>query len=286
MSGLEIVRRAHAKLNVSLRVLGPRGDGFHDLESLVLPLSLSDEVTVRDADRLTLTVSGSASAGVPVDASNLALVAARALAGALDRLPTGSIAIDKRIPAAAGLGGGSADAAATLQALRVLWDADLDDRTFGEIAAGVGSDVPALLARSPVMMRGRGERIEPVAAAPTWWAMLPFPFPVAVGDAYRWWDADGVTGPESKDLLDAVASGAPEALATVLSNDLQSPVVARHPEVGAAIDTFVAAGAVGALMSGSGPTVVALAWNEAHAERLVDAVPGSFVVVGPPGPGE
>lgn len=285
MSEREITRRAYAKLNVSLRVLGTRDDGYHELESLVLPVSLYDLVTVHSSDRLTLSVSGETAAHVPVDDSNLALVAARSLARAFDHEPTGAIAIDKRIPVSAGLGGGSADAAATLLALRELWDVEVGDDTLVAVAASVGSDVPALLTGSAVMMTGRGERIELVPAAPTWWAVLPFAFPVGVADAYSWWDVDGVTGPEPKDLLEAVASGAPEALATVLANDLQAPVVARHPEVGQAIDAFVGAGAVGALMSGSGPTVVALAWNEAHAERLVDAVHGAFVVSAPPDPG-
>jgi len=282
VSDREITRRAYAKLNVSLRVLGTRDDGYHELESLVLPVSLYDLVTVHSSDRLTLSVSGETAAQVPVDESNLALVAAGALAAALDHEPTGAIAIDKRIPVAAGLGGGSADAAATLLALRELWDVEIDDDTLVSVAASVGSDVPALLTGSAAWMTGRGERIEAVPALPTWWTVLPFPFPVRVADAYAWWDVDGITGPEPKELFEAVASGAPESLATVLANDLQAPVVVRHPEIGEAIDAFVAAGAVGALMSGSGPTVVALAWNEAHAERLVDAVPGSFVVTGPP----
>jgi 4-diphosphocytidyl-2-C-methyl-D-erythritol kinase len=285
VSDREITRRAYAKLNVSLRVIGSRDDGFHEIESLVLPVSLYDLVTVHSSDRLTLSVSGEAAATVPADETNLALIAARALAGALGNEPTGAIAIDKRIPVAAGLGGGSADAAATLLALRELWDVEIDDETMAAVAASVGSDVPALLVGSAALMTGRGERIEPVPAAPTWWTVLPFAFPVAVADAYSWWDIDGITGPEAKQLREAVASGAPESLATVLANDLQAPVVVRHPEIGEAIDAFLAAGAVGALMSGSGPTVAALAWNEAHAERLADAVHGAIVVTGPPGPG-
>lgn len=285
MSDREITRRAYAKLNASLRVIGARDDGFHEIESLVLPVSLYDLVTVHSSDRLTLSVSGETAAAVPADDTNLALVAARALADAVDHEPTGAIAIDKRIPVAAGLGGGSADAAATLLALRELWDVQIDDETLDAVAASVGSDVPALLTGSAVLMSGRGERIEPVPAAPTWWTVLPFGFPVAVTDAYAWWDIDGITGPEPKDLREAMSSGAPESLATVLSNDLQAPVIARHPEIGEAIDAFLAAGAVGALMSGSGPTVAALAWNEAHAERLVDAVQGAVVVSGPPEPG-
>lgn len=285
MSDREITRRAYAKLNVSLRVLGARDDGYHELESLVLPVSLYDLVTLHSSDRLTLSVAGETAARVPVDETNLALAAARALADALDHEPTGAISIDKRIPVAAGLGGGSADAAATLLALRELWDVEVDDDTLVSVAGSVGSDVPALLTGSAAWMTGRGERVEAVPAAPTWWTVLPFAFPVGVADAYAWWDVDGITGPEPKDLLGAVASGAPEDLATVLTNDLQAPVISRHPEIGEAIDALVAAGAVGALMSGSGPTVVALAWNEAHAERLVDAVPGAFVVTGPPDPG-
>ena len=282
MSDREITRRAFAKLNVSLRVLGIRDDGYHELESLVLPVSLYDLVTVHSSDRLTLAVSGETAGPVPVDDTNLALVAARSLAAALGLEPTGAIAIDKRIPVAAGLGGGSADAAATLSVLRELWDVAIDDDTLESVAASVGSDVPALLTGSAAWITGRGERTEAVQAAPTWWTVLPFAFPVGVADAYAWWDVDGITGPEPEELLEAVASGAPESLASVLANDLQAPVVVRHPEIGEAIDAFVAAGAVGALMSGSGPTVVALAWNEAHAERLVDAVPGAFVVTGPP----
>ncbi len=282
MSDREITRRAYAKLNVSLRVLGARDDGYHEIESLVLPVSLFDLVTLRPSDRLTLSVTGETSAHVPVDDTNLALVAARALAAALDHEPTGAIVIDKRTPVAAGLGGGSADAAAALLALRELWDVPIDDDTMRSVAASIGSDVPALLTGSAALITGRGERTETVAAAPTWWTVLPFAFPVAVSDAYAWWDLDGITGPEQKELCEAMSSGAPEMLATMLSNDLQAPVIARHPEIGQAIDAFLGAGAVGALMSGSGPSVVALAWNEAHAERLVDAVPGAFVVTGPP----
>ncbi|MGZ5294091.1 MAG: 4-(cytidine 5'-diphospho)-2-C-methyl-D-erythritol kinase, partial [Actinomycetota bacterium] len=103
MSDREITRRAYAKLNVSLRVLGSRDDGFHEIESLVLPVSLYDLVTVHSSDRLTLSVAGETAAYVPADEQNLALIAARALAEVLDHEPTGAIAIEKRIPVAAGL---------------------------------------------------------------------------------------------------------------------------------------------------------------------------------------
>ena len=286
VSDREITRRAYAKLNVSLRVIGARDDGFHEIESLVLPVSLYDLVTVHSSDRLTLSVSGEAAAAVPADETNLALVAARALADALDREPAGAIAIDKRIPVAAGLGGGSADAAATLLALRELWDVEIDDETIVAVAASVGLRRPGA-PRRVGRDDDRTRRADRAGAAPRRpggpfcrsRSRSGWPTPTRGGTS------TASPAPSREDLLEVVASGAPESLATVLSNDLQAPVVVAAPEIGEAIDAFVAAGAVAAQMSGSGPTVVALAWNEAHAERLVDAVQGAFVVTGPPEPG-
>jgi 4-diphosphocytidyl-2-C-methyl-D-erythritol kinase len=279
----EISRRAHAKINVFLRVLGVRDDGYHDIESLVLPLSLHDLVVVRDGDGLSVSVTGERAAALEGSREeNLALVAAQALALAAGiESPAAEIEIDKRIPVAAGLGGGSADAAATLHALNELWGCGLDQSALAGIAAGIGSDVPALLAESPVYIRGRGERVEPVHSQQTTWVLAPMAFGVRTPDAYAWWDADGATGPDPGALIAAAESGNDDLLGSGLFNDLQAPVSSRHPEIGATIDAFIAAGALGAVMSGSGPTVAALARYLQHADRLVEAVPGSMVVTGP-----
>ena len=275
--------RAHAKLNVFLRVLGRRSDGYHDIESLVLPLDLADAVTVAQAHTWSVDVRGVAAANVPQGMDNLALLAATALARVVAPSPPGaSITIDKRIPVAAGMGGGSADAAATLRALNQLWACGLDIATLGEVGARVGSDVPALLHGGAVFLSGRGDRTERVHVVTTWWVIRPFPFAVRTPDAYAWWDEAEHTGPDGGAVIAAAETGNDVLLGSALFNDLQAPVVARHPEIGDVIDVFHEAGALGAVMTGSGPTVVALARHLGHADELAAAVPGSFVTSGPP----
>ena len=278
-------RRAHAKINACLRVAGRREDGYHELESLVLPIELADDVTATAATALDVDVRGASALvdALPAAGMNLALLAALALAGDCETSGGAAIAIEKRIPVAAGLGGGSADAAATLHALNELWGCGLDLEVLLGIGERVGSDVPALLVGGPVVMRGRGEQVEPIRAGATWWAVKPFDFPTRSPDAYRWWDEDGaVTGVDPGVLYAALESGSDETLGACLANDLEGPVSRRHPEVAEAKTAFLEAGALGAVMSGSGPTVVALARHPAHADELAAAVPGSFVVSGLP----
>jgi 4-diphosphocytidyl-2-C-methyl-D-erythritol kinase len=285
VNGRSVAREAHGKLNVFLRVLGVREDGYHELESLVLPISLADTVLVEDAARLEVEVRGdpAMAAGAAEGGMNLGLVAALALAESCGVSRGARVEIVKRIPVAAGLGGGSADAAAVLLALNELWGCGLDLEALLPIGERVGSDVPALLAGGPVMIMGRGERVEPVPVAPTWWVVKPFDFPTRSPDAYRWWDEDGaVTGPSPAGLREAAARGDVEALAAALSNDLEASVCARHPEIAATRDALLAEGALGAVMSGSGPTVVALARDRAHAEELARSHPDALVASGPP----
>jgi 4-diphosphocytidyl-2-C-methyl-D-erythritol kinase len=281
----ELTQRARAKLNVFLRVLGRRPDGFHDLESVVLPLELHDLVTVRREAELRLDVAGPTAAGVPRDEANLVLAAARALAASVgDRGMGAVIELEKHIPVAAGLGGGSADAATTLHALNRLWGCGLDAASLSRIGAEVGSDVPALLANEPVFVSGRGERVTPVHVMTTWWVIKPFAFEVHTADAFAWWDADPATGPDTGVSIAAAETGNAELLGHTLFNDLQAPVVARHPQIGETIEAYLTSGALGAVMTGSGPTVVALASHLFHADQLAEAVAGSIVTSGPPAP--
>jgi 4-diphosphocytidyl-2C-methyl-D-erythritol kinase len=280
-----VTRQAFAKLNVFLRVQGRRADGYHELESLVLPLSLADVVRVSPSGGLKVDVHGDSALAEFADAGgmNLALVAALALAESCNTAAGALVEIEKRIPVAAGLGGGSADAAATLMALNELWRCELDLETLLQVGERVGSDVPAQLIGEPVLVRGRGEHVQPVRTSTTWWVVRPFDFPTRSPDAYRWWDEDGgKTGPDPGALLAAIETGNVELLGHSLFNDLEAPVAARHPEISEVKAAFVEAGALGAVMSGSGPTVVALARHMMHADRLAAAVPGSIVVSGPP----
>lgn len=274
---------AYAKLNVFLRVCGGRDDGYHDIESLIVPISLADHVAVESADDVTLSLDGPTAAGLPDDETNLVLRAARALAARAGEPPGARITIEKRIPVAGGLGGGSADAAATLLLLDELWGTGLGRDGLAQLAAGVGSDVPALLLGEPAYVRGRGEIVEPVLVQTTTWVVKPFPFGVSSGEAYRWWDEGAATGPDPGALIAAAEAGNDALVGSALFNDLQGPVAARHPEISETIAAFTEAGAHGAVMSGSGPTVVALC-SFAAAEDIADAVPGSFVVDAPPRP--
>ena len=278
-------RQANAKINVFLRVLRSRDDGYHDIESLVVPVSLADRITARPADELRVTMKGAEDLArkVPVGGLNLALVAALSLADECEHAGGAEVEIDKRIPVAAGLGGGSADAAATLGALNELWRCRLDMEALADIAARVGSDVPAMLAGGPVLVRGRGDVIDPVTVDRLWWVVRSFDFGIRSPDGYRWWDEDRApSGPDPAPLLLAATKGDPETLGPLLFNDLERPVFARHPELAEAKAALLEAGALGAVMSGSGSSVAGLARDQAHAGSLAKRWPSARVVAGPP----
>lgn len=266
---------ARAKVNLFLRVLGPRPDGYHDLETLILPISLADRVHVHagaDATFRTLSLSLEVSGdpelvgGVPRDESNLVMKAAVALAERTGVRGFADMALEKGVPSAAGLGGGSADAAAVLGVLNELWGCGLPVGDLREVGASVGSDVPALMMDGPVLATGRGERVQPARCRPLALVVVTFSLAISTPQAYRWWDEDGATGPDPANLLEAAASGDVAQLAPLLFNDLEGPVIRHHPEVGEARRVLMDGGAVGAVMSGSGPSVVGLLRNEG--ERL------------------
>ena len=181
------VVHAKAKMNLFLRVLGRRKDGYHDVETAVLPISLADRLEIHAVSdpsfrtlSLGLEVTGEPAfvGAVPADESNLILRAADRLAAAAGTTGFADILLEKRIPVAAGLGGGSADAAATLHALNDLWGAGLDDDALRRIGAEVGSDVPPLLAPGPVIARSRGDMIEQVELPSMRWLLVPLLFGV------------------------------------------------------------------------------------------------------------
>lgn len=265
---------APAKVNVFLRVLGLRPDGYHDIETLVQPITLADGVEAAEAQGLLVAVAGPEAGGVPTGEENLAARAARALAETAGVPARARLLIAKHIPVGAGLGGGSADAAAALRALNDLWECGLVPDELAAVGARVGSDVPALTLGGPVLAAGRGARVERASVSRTWWAVLPLGFQVSAADAYRWWDEEGETGPDPASLLGALRSGMTEAAAPLVWSDLEAPVARRHPEVDEAKGRMVEAGALAALMSGSGPTVVGLCRDGGHAEEVAAAVGG------------
>jgi 4-diphosphocytidyl-2-C-methyl-D-erythritol kinase len=259
---------APAKVNLFLRVLGRRDAGYHDLESLVVPISLADRLDIHAASdpdefrtlSFSLEVSGDPDIvrGVPVDESNLVLRAAKALADRARVRGFADINLEKRIPAAAGLGGGSSDAAATLRALNELWGPGLEEEDLLGVAAEIGSDIPAMLRGGAALIEGRGERVTDLPASRFTGVLATFDFGVSTREAYHWWDSDGgSTRPRVEPFLDSL-TGPVEHLAPLLFNDLEGPVIRRHPQIGRVKEVILQGGAAGAVMTGSGPTVFGL----------------------------
>jgi len=302
-----VTARVPAKVNLQLSVGPLRADGYHDLVTVFHAVSLFDEVTVTQADRTSVSVSGEGGPAVPLGPANLAVRAAAALARATGRRGQGAagvrIEIRKRIPVAAGLAGGSADAAAALVACNELWGAGLSVAELGEIGARIGSDVPFALIGGTAVGLGRGERLTRALASGGYHWVLAFGASgLATPDVYAACDrlrsartgpeADGeVTAPAlSTELMAALRSGDPAAVGPLLSNDLQPAALSLQPLLRRALAAGKEAGALGAVVSGSGPTCAFLAGDAEAARDLAIAVTGAGVcravaVVAGPVPG-
>ncbi|MBA3368559.1 MAG: 4-(cytidine 5'-diphospho)-2-C-methyl-D-erythritol kinase [Geodermatophilaceae bacterium] len=269
-----IAVRAPAKLNLFLAVGPPADDGYHALTTVFLAVSLFDTVTVshvRAGTGLNLAVSGPDSAAVPADASNLAWQAAVLLARRCGIDADADIAIDKQIPVAAGLAGGSADAAATLVALDGLWGTALDRGQLAELAAELGSDVPFSLHGHVALGTGRGDRLSAVLTrGRTDWVLgiartgLSTPVVYAELDRIRAL-RERPAAQDPAEVLTALRRGDPELLSAALTNDLAVAALSLRPELRRALRAGEEAGALGQLISGSGPTVAYLARDAEHA---------------------
>lgn len=262
---------AYAKINLYLRVVGRRPDGYHEIETLFHSIRLADTLSFDAAPAGQLLFECDDPA-VPTDESNLVCRAAAALRAAAGGEAGARIRLAKRIPMGAGLGGGSSDAAATLVGLCRLWGLSLDASTLHALAAGLGSDVPFFLRGGAALASGRGELITPLPDAPPLALVLVSPpFEVSTPWAYRAWRSVP-DGPSASACREALACGDLEALAAALRNDLEAGVVATHPELETIRQRLLAAGALGARMTGSGSTLFALARDAAHARRIAAAV--------------
>jgi 4-diphosphocytidyl-2-C-methyl-D-erythritol kinase len=271
-----LVLRPSAKINLTLRVGPRRLDGFHEVRTLLQSVALADTLTIAPrSGPLVLDVRG---AGIPEGRENLVWRAAAALWRALGR--TGEprdahIRLDKQIPAAAGLGGGSADAAAALVGLGRLWTPRVPAGQLRTLAASLGSDVPFFLQGGTALAAGRGEEVYPVDDVRRLGVVVIKPsFGVATADAYRWFDervsrlGAGETDAGTTAGGPGVDLGWPTG-PIALVNDLEGPVAARHPEVSAMIQACQREGAIGAAMTGSGSAVFAL-FPEAAARRAAE----------------
>jgi 4-diphosphocytidyl-2-C-methyl-D-erythritol kinase len=269
-----MLETAYAKLNLVLHVGRPRDDGLHPLRSLLASIDLADSVEVRPAKGPEDQVICPGVEGTNLAAS--ALAAFRERAGA--ELPPLSISIAKRIPLAAGLGGGSADAAAVLRAANRLAGEPLDADHLRELGARLGSDVPAQVEARHAIVAGVGERVEPVELPPLTAVLIPDRQGLSSADVYAELDRiDGCRDELDADALRRLAAAPAEELVAGLENDLQRAALSLRPELAARLETLRGAGALGALLSGSGPTAFGLFAEPEVAHQAASGIAGSLV---------
>jgi 4-diphosphocytidyl-2-C-methyl-D-erythritol kinase len=303
--------RVPAKINLHLAVGQRRPDGYHDVVSVMQTVTLHDTLrltlhddahsahpSARRRMRVSLTLDGDAgAAGVPVDGDNLVLVAARRLMAHLgiggmngertvdapgdDAGPWSRLHLTKRIPVAAGMAGGSADAAAALVGLNRLWGADLDAGELGDIAALVGSDVPFCVGGGTALATGTGTSVASVLTrSRTHWVIGIDREPLSTAAVYAAFDDLPAPGPSSPDaVLQALLAGDVDALAAAVRNDLEPAAIVLRPALVGRRDALLDAGALAAMVSGSGPTMLGLARDAAHAAAIADAVRDRFDAV-------
>jgi 4-diphosphocytidyl-2-C-methyl-D-erythritol kinase len=260
-----------------------RPDGFHDLTTVFHAIGLYDELVLTRAARPAVSLVGEGAGQVPLDGDNLALKAVELLAAETGNDPGVEVRIDKGIPVAGGMAGGSADAAAALVGCDALWGTGLSRDELGELGARLGSDVPFSLHGGTALGTGRGEQLTPVLGHGSYsWVVALSDGGLSTPAVYRELDEQRATGPVSvvgdpADVLAALRSGDPVQLGAALSNDLQAAALALKPSLRLLLQTGRDLGALGAVVSGSGPTVVLLARDDGHAVALAAALAGQGV---------
>ena len=281
MTAAWVTASAPAKINLHLGVGPVRPDGYHPLATVYQAIGLLDEVTVAPAPSYSVTVTGHRGltlTDVPLDDTNIAVKAARLLADSAGVHGAVSIRIDKGIPVAGGLAGGSADAAATLVACDALWVLETPREQLMRLAAELGSDVPFALQGGTALGSGHGERVAPaMARGEYWWVVVESPEGLSTPTVYREFDAvhagEHVPEPEIPDeLMEALRAHDLEKLALTLQNDLEAPALRLRPELAEVLTAGVDASALGALLSGSGPTCLFLCGGKGHAQQVVSAL--------------
>jgi len=277
MSREEVTEFAPAKVNLTLRVGQAREDGYHPLDSMVVFANWGDSVRVRSDEGLMLSMSGEASRALSGQSDNLVLKAARLLQKASGVSTGALIHLEKNIPVSAGLGGGSADAAATLRALNTLWDTGWSQDELAQLALTLGADVPACIYSRPLRMRGIGEWIELLDNFPSFHAVIVNPgIPVSTAEVFKRFDQSG-----PRKLIEAAPMGG-KVLDWVKSepNDLEKIACAMSPEITKALESLQALeGVTLARMSGSGASCLALVEDRQTAERIINNSTGFAVAV-------
>ena len=270
--------RVPAKVNLALRVGGTDARGYHDLGTVFQAVWVGDEILAEASDpgEFKLVFHGEGAAFLPVDDTNLAIRAAKLLARHADRSDVGvSLTIRKRIPVAGGMAGGSADAAGTLLACARLWDLGLERRELEPLAAELGSDVPFILVGGTAIGTGRGVDLAPLMTSGTLhWTFALSHTGLSTPAVFR--EFDRTNSPNSTEipraLIEALRAGDAPAVGAALCNDLEASAIALQPTLEHTLRIGREAGALGAIVTGSGPTCAFLAGSEAHSQQLAEAL--------------
>ena len=272
---MRISAHAYAKINWSLGICGDRPDGYHDLDMLMQSIELSDELTFENARWLTLQIDGQR---LPTGDRNLVIRAANALNDVLGTKNGARITLKKRIPSRAGLGGGSADSAATLLALNRLWNLNLPLRTLAQIGKKLGADVPYCLCSRLARVQGIGEIVTPLEKSPVYPMVIVTPGGgLSTPAVFQEWNKGyPMTRLDNAALSDALMSGDLESAQMLSHNDLEAPAIALMPEIGELIGRFRSLGAKYTRMTGSGSTVFAVFETDEAALSAAQQVPGAI----------
>ncbi|KSU57821.1 4-diphosphocytidyl-2C-methyl-D-erythritol kinase [[Bacillus] enclensis] len=266
--------KAPAKINLSLDVLHKRPDGYHEVEMIMTTIDLADRIELTDLSEDTIKIL-SHNRFVPDDGRNLAYQAAQLLKDRLNIRKGVAISIDKVIPVAAGLAGGSSDAAATLKGLNQLWDLGLSLDELADLGAEIGSDVSFCVYGGTALATGRGEKIEHLPAPPNCWVILAKPtIGVSTADVYKNLNVQNIKHPDTAAMISALNRGSYSDICSNLGNVLESVTLDLYPEVAQIKDQMERFGADAVLMSGSGPTVYGLVQYESRLHRIYNGLRG------------
>jgi 4-diphosphocytidyl-2-C-methyl-D-erythritol kinase len=272
---MKIYEKAPAKINLSLDVLRKREDGYHEVEMVMTMIDLSDRLELTELDRDAIVFT-SPSGYIPLDEKNLAYQAAKLLKARCGVAQGVHIHLDKHIPVAAGLAGGSSDAAAVLRGLNRMWNLNLPMRELVRLAGELGSDVPFCVTGGTALATGRGEVLRPLPAPPQCWVVLAKPpVNVSTADVYQRLRLDRVRHrPDTPGVVEGLERKDLMRICRSLGNVLESVTFNLHPEVERIKRLMLRLGADGALMSGSGPTVFGLVAKESKAARIYNGLRG------------
>lgn len=272
---MKIYEKAPAKINLMLDVLHKRPDGFHEVEMVMTMIDLADRLEMSEQKRDTIIITSQAGY-IPLDEKNLAFQAARLIKERYDVKQGVHIHLDKKIPVAAGLAGGSSDAAATLRGLNRLWGLGIPQVELLALGAELGSDVPFCVTGGTALATGRGEVLTPIPNPPQCWVIVAKPpINVSTAEVYGRLRSDQIQRhPSAERMVEALTQGSFQQMCQSLGNVLEEVTLKMHPEVQQLKEGMLKLGADGALMSGSGPTVFGLVSKESKVARIYNGLRG------------